>query len=161
MAAVERLLAVRPELAVDGRRPTHKALTDRLAALWCPDEVILYIGLAGPRTRPRVCALSDRVAEYYATPLGQHSPHAGGWPLKTLTTLNRVRVHYGYCDQVRETENALLDAFAAAASPDTRAALPAGVGLSFANPRDSRGRRQPHGITGARAPRRTPATRAT
>lgn len=47
-SAVKRLLDARPELAIDGRRPTVQALADRLATMWCPDETVLYIGLAGP-----------------------------------------------------------------------------------------------------------------
>src|SRR4051794_33830806 len=52
--AVGELLAVRPELTVDGGRPTTDQLMERLAAFWFPDEVVVYIGLAGPRAkRPR------------------------------------------------------------------------------------------------------------
>ncbi len=90
----------------------------------------------------------------YATRLGARSPHAGGWPLKTLAVLDELHVHYAYCDRVRDVERAMLDAFAAAISPSTRAALPGGVALPFANLVGG-GRRQPHGITGAKAPRRT------
>lgn len=51
---------------------------DRLATFWLPDEVVLYIGLAGASVR-------KRVRQYYRTPLGDKRPHAGGWWLKTLT----------------------------------------------------------------------------
>src|SRR5436305_971215 len=52
-AAVDELLAARSELTLDGLRPTPKELIDRLASFWFPDEVVLYIGLAGPRkSRP-------------------------------------------------------------------------------------------------------------
>lgn len=94
------------------------------------------------------------------TPLGARSPHAGGWPLKTLAVLDDLHVHYAYCDHVRDAERAMLDAFAAATSRRTRAALPGEVALPFANLVGG-GRRQPHGITGAKAPRhtRTPRSR--
>ncbi len=61
--AVERLLAACPELAVEGQRPTVEMLAARLASMWCPGEIVLYIGLAGPRRGKRGDALSKRVAE--------------------------------------------------------------------------------------------------
>jgi len=53
-AALQRLLDVRPELRLDGRRPDADELGARLASCWLPDEVILYIGLAGTSLRRRV-----------------------------------------------------------------------------------------------------------
>lgn len=151
---VEQLLAVRPELAVDRRRrPSVAALTARLAALWCPDETVLYVGSAGPRTSVRVSSLADRVGEYYVTPLGARSPHAGGWPLKTLGVLHELHVHYGYCGNVKRAKTAMLDTFSDAVSPSTRAALPDGLVLPFANLENGHGHQKRHGITGARAPK--------
>jgi hypothetical protein len=74
-AALNELLDVRPELRIDDARPDRDTLGLRLAALWLPDEVIAYIGLAGTSLRSRVRA-------YYSTPLDARRPHAGGWPLK-------------------------------------------------------------------------------
>src|SRR3954454_8978684 len=52
-SAVDELLSIRPELTLDGVRPEPQELAARLSAFWLPDEVVLYIGLAGPRkTRP-------------------------------------------------------------------------------------------------------------
>ena len=48
LEAVQGLLDVRPELTLDGRRPELAELAERLASFWCPDEVVLYIGRAGP-----------------------------------------------------------------------------------------------------------------
>ncbi len=78
--AVDQLLAARPELRLDGARPTRDKLATRLAAMWLPSETVLYVGLASAST-------SSRVAAYYRTPLGARSPRAGGWPLKTLSML--------------------------------------------------------------------------
>jgi hypothetical protein len=36
-----------------------------------------------------ISPLSDRVAEYYTTPLGAAPQHASGWPLQTLANLAR------------------------------------------------------------------------
>ena len=76
-AAAEHLLAVRPELRVDGGRPRAAELCARIASFWLPDEVIVYIGLASR-------SVASRVSAYYKTPLGAKRPHAGGWFLKLL-----------------------------------------------------------------------------
>jgi hypothetical protein len=153
-AAVQKLLAVRQELTLDGERPDADALGVRLAAFWCPDEVVVYIGLAGPRQHVTVSELSDRVAEYYTTGLGARSPHAGGWPLKTLADLNSLYVHFAYCDDVVEKERLMLEAFAGGVSDETRAALYDTTHvMPFANLEDGQGRRKAHGIKGATAPR--------
>jgi hypothetical protein len=152
--ALQELLAVRPELTLDGHTPDIDALAKRLSSFWCPDEVVLYIGLAGPRKHFRVSELSDRVEEYYNTPLGARSPHSGGWPLKTLTNLGALCVHYGYCDDVLKRERLMLEAFAANLSEETRAALhKVHYPMPFANLRDAVGHRKVSGISGARAPR--------
>ena len=104
---MQELLDVRhAELNLDGQRPDAAQLGARLAGFWCADEVVLYGGRAGPRGRVSVSELSDRVAEYYATPLGARSPHAGAWPLKTLAILSSLYVHYGYCADDRGAQNA-------------------------------------------------------
>jgi hypothetical protein len=53
-ARLEHLLAVRPELLLDGARPTAAELVDRLRRFWLADEVVLYIGLASRSVRTRV-----------------------------------------------------------------------------------------------------------
>jgi hypothetical protein len=152
-AALRRLLAVRPELTVDGKRPTAAALGRRLAAFWCADEVVLYIGRAGPRELTSISALSDRITEYYATPLGARSPHAGGWPIKTLSNVGELSVHFGYCVDDIAAETRMLDAFAAGLSKTTRSVVhDAAIVMPFANLQDGHGRRKRHGIKGARAP---------
>jgi hypothetical protein len=152
--AMQELLEARPELTLDDERPDASQLGQRLASFWCPDEVVLYIGLAGPRQRVTVSELSDRVAEYYSTPLGARTPHAGGWPLKTLTSLTDFHVHFAYCDDVLIRERLMLDAFADSLSDTTRVALhDATAVMPFANLVDGRGSRKRHGIHGARAPR--------
>ena len=78
-AALKRLLDARPELTVDRRRPNVRELGARLGGFWLADEVVVYIGRAGPRRRIDISPLSDRVAEYYNTPLGARAPtQAGG-----------------------------------------------------------------------------------
>jgi len=151
--AVGTLLAMREELTVDRERPDVAALTERLAATWCSDEVILYIGRAGPRKKVEVSELSDRVQEYYDTPLGARSPHAGGWPIKTLAVLQDLFVHFAYCVDVAKVEDRMLDAFATRMSDGTRASLyDSERPMPFANLTNSMGRKN-HGIRGARAPK--------
>ena len=126
-AAVRQLLDARPELRLDGHRPSTAQLVTRLASCWLADEVAVYIGLAGT-------SLADRVGAYYKTPLGARRPHAGGWPLKTLGVLDELWVHYAVCDDVDAAEQAMVDAFIARVSPSSRAAAcDPGPPLPFAN----------------------------
>lgn len=146
--ALRELLEVRPELTLDGARPRDDDLGQRLSAFWLPDEVVLYIGQTERQTLPK------RIAQYYRTPLGARSPHAGGWPLKTLSCLSELYVHYAYCPSPQEAESAMLDAFAGAASDHARLALhDTPYIMPFANLRDGQGRLKNHGIKGAKAPR--------
>jgi hypothetical protein len=155
--ALDALLGARPELRLDGARPDAVLLGERLAAFWLPEEPVLYIGLAGPRKRPPTSGeLSKRVAEYYATPLGARSPHAGGWPLKTLSILDEMLVHYAYCERVRDAERMMLDAFVQGMSPAARVQLHDSERvMPFANLEFPPGVRKRHGITGAKEPRRS------
>lgn len=158
-AAVDELRAVRrKELTLDGAlEPVCQALTARLGAFWFPDEVVLYIGLAGPRKRRPVAGeLAKRVTEYYGTPLGANGPHAGGWPLKTLSCLKALYVHYAYCGDVNRAEDACIARFAEHVSPSTRMRLhdPVRV-MPFANLEFPQGSAKNHGIRGTRAPKLT------
>lgn len=147
-AALEELLDARPELRLDDEVPHAAALRRRLAAFWMPDEVIVYIGLAAT-------SLQKRVEQYVRTPLGARSPHAGGWPLKTLSALDDIYVHVAACGEVDTVERTMLKAFANGVSERARKHLHDPVRLMpFANLEAPRGNRKAHGITGARAPRR-------
>jgi hypothetical protein len=153
--ALDELLAVRPELTLDHARPSREELAARIAAFWFPDEVILYIGLAGPRkSRPPEGEVANRVHDYYKTPLGANGPHAGGWPLKVLSDLGELFVHYAYCDRVNQAEDASIEHFAANVSASTRGRLrdPVRV-MPFANLEFPKGNPKAHGIHGARAPK--------
>lgn len=146
-AAVVELLHSRPELKFEGARPTEAELADRLNALWLGDEVIVYIGLAGTSVQARVNA-------YYRTPLGARSPHAGGWPLKTLSVMPALWVYYSASPDPAAAEQQMLDAFVSRVSAGTRAGLhDPTMPLPFANLEHAKGQRKQHGITGARAPR--------
>lgn len=160
---VKALIDTRPELRLDKSRPGTAVLSQRLASFWLPSEVVLYVGLAGPRKRkPPEGELAKRVLEYYATALGARSPHAGGWPLKTLARLDQLAVHYAYCDRVNEREGLMLSAFAANVAPEERRALhDAERVMPFANLEHPPGTRKRHGITGAKAPRAPRQSRST
>ena len=73
--ALDHLLTVRPELRMNLAPPDADDLIERIGGLWLPDEVVLYLGLAGT-------SLRTRVGQYYKTPLGARRPHAGGWWLR-------------------------------------------------------------------------------
>lgn len=145
--ALGELLATRPELTVDGDRPDPASLGTRLAAFWLPDEVVLYVGLAGT-------SLATRVDQYYRTRLGARSPHAGGWFLKTLGVLPDLWVHYAACDDPVEAEATMLTAFATEVSDRSRDRLhDAARPMPFANLESPKGVRKRHGIRGAKQPR--------
>jgi hypothetical protein len=149
--AVQKLLDARPELTLDGLRPTREALTARIAAMWLHDETIVYIGLAGT-------SAARRVRDYYATPLGARKPHAGGWPLKTLSNLDSLWVHFAGCDNVGDVETALLRVFVAGVSDDARRLLHDPTRpIPFANLEITKGERKMHGIRGARESRPRPS----
>lgn len=145
--AVGRLLDARPELTLDGVRPAAEELVARIASFWLPDEVILYIGLAGS-------SLATRVRQYYSTPLGARSPHAGGWFLKTLRNLGNLYVHYAACRDPSDAEDKMLGSFCAAVSERSLAILrDQDHPFPFANLEFPRGVRKQHGISGAKEPR--------
>lgn len=144
--SVEALLQVRPELLMDGRRPTLRELKERISAFWLPDEVVLYIGLAGT-------SLSQRVSQYYKTPLGAARPHAGGWFLKVLRNLKDLLIHYARCDHPSEAEDRLLKSFCGGLSMQTKRALfDPDHPFPFANLEWPPGIRKAHGLTGTRGP---------
>ena len=142
--AVEHLLETRPELRLDGVRPDADELAARVSGFWLPDEVILYIGLAGT-------SVSKRVGQYYRTPLGARKPHAGGWFLKLLACLDQLTVHFAACDDPATAESMMLRAFCGDVSEETREALvDPGHPFPFANLEWPPGTRKRHGILGAK-----------
>jgi hypothetical protein len=141
--ALKQLLAVRPELQVDRADVDADELAKRLRSFWLPDDVALYIGLAGQPLR-------TRARQYYATPLGARKPHAGGWWLKTLSVLDELWVHYAPTPDFEDAEKLMLLAFADCVSPRSRAGLHDRERLMpFANLRGFDDRIKLHGITGA------------
>jgi hypothetical protein len=159
IGAVDELLAVRPELRIDGTLPDRDELAARLVQLWLVDEVAVYIGLAGT-------SLRKRVGDYYRTPLGARRPHAGGWPLKTLSVLPELTVHWASCLDPGTAELQLLDHFIAGVSQAARPKLAdSDLPIPFANLERAKGQAKKHGITGAREPssartRTTPPARS-
>jgi hypothetical protein len=147
---LEDWLEVRPELRLDGDRPSVEELAERLGAIWLPDEVVLYVGLAGK-------SLRSRVRQYYETQLGAKRPHAGGHFLKTLSNLNELSVHWAPTSGVVEAEDKMLDAFCASVSEETRmTTLDPDHPFPFANLEWPRGTRKRHGLAGTRGDLRTP-----
>lgn len=147
LAALDELLDARAELRVDGVRPTRDILADRLSALWLPDETVVYVGLAS-------ASVATRMTQFYKTALGARTPHAGGWPLKTLANLDQLWVHFAPVERPDEAEHDMLEQFSDEVSEATRNTLRDGdLRLPFANLVLPGGARKKHGITGATAPR--------
>lgn len=141
--ALTELLERCDDLRVDGQRPSRDELGKRIGSFWLSNETTLYVGKAGT-------SLRNRVNQYYKTPLGARSPHAGGWFLKTLANLNELFVHFGASDNPEEAERRILEAFIASIPPVTDAETPYwDLTLPFANLQLPGGRRKSHRITGA------------
>ncbi|MEP6637872.1 MAG: transcription elongation factor GreA [Chloroflexota bacterium] len=84
------------------------------------------------------------------TELGDRRPAAGGHWLKTLRSLEGVKLWWAATDAPVEYEDALLAAFAAGVPETDLAALPdRSVVLPWANLRLPTGERKPSGLTGA------------
>lgn len=130
-------------LRLDGARPTSKALAARLAAFWLPSQTVLYIGSSD-------ASIGRRVAAMARTELGDRRPYAGGHWLKTLRSLDGLRIWWAPTDATEEYEDAVLEAFAEQVSDAERSALPdREVVLPFANLRRPDGQRKATGVTGA------------
>jgi len=141
-----RWLEVRPELTLDGQRPTVAKLMDRLGRFWIPDEVVLYVGLATD--------LVTRTDDYYRTPIGARGPHSGGYFLKLLADLDRLWVHYAPCDDPDDAEDRMLRRFCENVSGESkRALLDPTHPFPFGNLEWPRGVRKAHGLRGTREPR--------
>lgn len=138
--AVGRWLERVPAITVDGRIPTGRELAARLHGFWLPDQPIVYIGMS-------TTSIGGRVAAFFRTPLGDRRPYAGGYWLKTLSGLDRLRVWWAETDAPEEYEDALMSAFAAALPADAVARLhdPA-VLLPFANLQTADGAHKDHGL---------------
>ncbi|MET3719208.1 hypothetical protein [Arthrobacter sp. UYEF21] len=104
-AAFEMLRDVCPAVEIDGKSATGDEMAARVGAFWIPDSAVLYIGRAGT-------SVQKRVRQYYVTRIGQRSPHAGGWWLKTLAGLDDLFVHYASASDAKSVETALISAFA-------------------------------------------------
>jgi len=87
MAAVGELLAGRPEPMLDGARPSARALAERIASFWLPDETIVYVGLAGTSVRTRVATTTRRGSAPVARMPGR-------WFIKSLANVNDLLVHF-------------------------------------------------------------------
>ncbi len=138
-------------LQLDGARPSSRALAARLAAFWLPSQTVVYIGATD-------VSVGRRVASIGATGLGDRRPSSSGHWLKTLRSLDGIRVWWSLTAATEEYEDALLTAFAEGVSAAERAALPdPDVVLPFGNLRRPTGERRASGITGSLLPEPTPA----
>lgn len=138
LALVGKWLERATGLLLDGARPTSKDLLARVARDWLPGQTVLFIGSAGE-------SLADRVAALQATPPGSPLPCPDGLRLHLLRGVEACRVWWAETDAPEEYEDALLDAFTAAAGPQT--AAPGGFLAPFAVLRRPTGEERPTGIT--------------
>ena len=133
-------------LRLDGERPTSKALAARLSAFWLPSQTVVYIGASDASVARRVAAIGR-------TELGDRRPNPSGNWLRTLRSLDGVRVWWTATDATEEYEDALATAFAENLPASDLSRLPDhDVVLPWANLRRSTGERKATGLTGALLP---------
>ncbi len=147
-AAVDTLLAARPEATVDGEAATHDAVVAHLRSMWLPGESVVYIGLTGRSVR-------KRMDEFYRTPVGARSPHAGGWPIKMLDAAVPIWVHFGAADDPDGAERAMMQRFLDGVREDVREGLiDPQLPIPYANLKLPGGRSKAHGFRGVKEQRR-------
>jgi transcription elongation factor GreA len=130
-------------LRLDGERPTSKALAARLASFWLPSQSVVFVGASDVSVGRRVAAIAR-------TDLGDRRPYAGGHWLKTLRSLEGIRVWWALTNATEEYEDALLAAFAEQVPPGERSAARDGDPiLPWANLRRSDSERRTTGLTGS------------
>lgn len=146
LAAIDALLAARPEATVDKRTATPELLAGRLRSMWPSGESIVYVGLAGTSTE-------HRVEQYYRTVIGARAPHAGGWPVKMLDP-STLWVHYGATQDPDATEKAMIRRFVSGVPANVaRTLIDTSAPLPFANFIFPAGRRKAHGLRGVKEAR--------
>ena len=132
-----------PTLTLDGVRPTGRELAARLHRFWLPHQPVLYVGMSA-------ASLGARLDAFARTPLGDKRPYAGGYWVKALSGLDRMRIWWAETDAAEEYLDGLLDAFAAGVPSEVAGAtLDPSVVLPFANLQAPDGRRKQHGIRAA------------
>jgi transcription elongation factor GreA len=141
--AIGRWLDRVPALTLDGLRPTGRELAARLHRFWLPGQPVLFVGMSA-------ASIGARLDAFERTPLGERKPHAGGYWLKALSGLERLRIWWAETDAPEEYQDGLLDAFAAGVPTEVAAMLlDPSVVLPFANLQAPDGRRKAHGLRGA------------
>jgi transcription elongation factor GreA len=130
-------------LHLDGARPSSRALAARLAAFWLPSQTILYIGATESSVARRLAAIER-------TELGERRPQSAAHWLKTMRSLEALRIWWAPTGATEEYEDALLTAFAAGVPAADLAALPdRSVVLPWANLRSATGERKATGLNGS------------
>ncbi len=113
-----------PSIELDKVNATAPGIINRLKQFWLADESVLYIGKA--------TSLQSRIHAYYATPLGDRGPHAGGHWIKTLSVLHGTFLQFAEVADCEGSECELLQAFVRQVSPTTRQSV-GDPPLPFAN----------------------------
>jgi transcription elongation factor GreA len=133
-------------LRLDGDRPTSKALAARLASFWLPSQQVVYIGASSGSIARRISAIEQ-------TDLGDRHPFSGGHWLKTLRSLDGLRIWWATTTAPEEYEDALLTAFAdRVPATDLGGGPDRDIILPWAVLRRPTGERKPSGLTGSILP---------
>lgn len=134
-----------PWIELDGvRNPAAIDIANRLAQFWLPDENILYIGMTTKKVQ-------TRINQYYNTPIGNRSPHAGGHWLKTLSNLQELFIYHAACNTPKTRADKLLGYFISNVSTDSRLRLKdPDRPFPFANLEYPKWTRKNHGISKSR-----------
>lgn len=91
-------------MTIGSVRATAATAANALCMFWHADETILYVGSTG-RT------ISERIHQYYGTPIGFGRPHRGGYWIKTLANIRDLTVYWSPSDDPEGLEKDLQELF--------------------------------------------------
>ena len=107
------------QIQLDNKVADLTGIKKRLEHFWFSDEIIVYIGKAGPNKKRTI---RKRVKEYYETTLGCDGKRAGGHWVNTLQNVSSLNVFYSEYSglDIEEKEEQLISYFMQNVSEKTK-----------------------------------------
>jgi hypothetical protein len=127
------------------RKADLGSIKGHLKAFWKDNETIIYIGQSSSSGK----GLKKRLEDFYGHTPGNKGPHSGGYWVKLLNDIDKLKVHYSICENPHEVEFKMLIYFVLKSSGNTDTTKVNNIGsyLPFANLTADIDKK--HGIKGA------------